>query len=332
MSSWQNVIGKVLTLAKRYPLFSKRDRIILGISGGLDSMVLASLFLAVRRRFQLIGHVAHINYGRRGEDSDADQTLVMDWAKHHDLSCDLHAPRFSGTQGNFQAWARTERYGFFAELATRYGANKVAVAHHATDQVETFLLRLLRGSGVSGLSGMRPVTLLQGTTVIRPLLTTTRAELVAAAAEQKIPYREDQTNLKADYQRNRLRQTILPQLRELQAHLEELLSDNMLLWQGDEDYLEQCAEEALVALTLGGAPSELKLDALRYRQLPRSLRLRVLRRGIAQLTGTRQSITFHHVIRIDELACQAGGKRPQYQLPGKLCFYKEPRVLVLKVT
>lgn len=193
---------------------------LVAASGGMDSMCLAQLFLESfgPERFA----IAHCNFNLRGEESDGDEALVKEWAARtgvylHVKSFDTEA--YAAEYGmSIEMAARELRYAWFAYLCKENGYSCVAVAHHADDNAETLILNLVRGTGMKGLTGMKPVSDLpysSGVTdakLIRPLLGCSRKQIEGYVHECKVPYRNDSTNSSVDYKRNRVRHEIFPSL------------------------------------------------------------------------------------------------------------------------
>ncbi len=183
------------------------ERYFLACSGGIDSMVLASLMLAQALPLELV----HVNYGLRGDESDKDQLFLDEFCQRHCIP--FHAKKVNLREflnehgGNLQEEARKVRYAFFEEILVDHGA-KVVLAHHADDQVETFFLNLARGGGMMGLSGM----LAAHGHYLRPLLPFRKQQLLDYAHEHGLTWREDRTNAESYYSRNKLRNMILPEL------------------------------------------------------------------------------------------------------------------------
>ncbi|MBR6847565.1 MAG: tRNA lysidine(34) synthetase TilS [Bacteroidales bacterium] len=181
-------------------------RIILALSGGIDSMVLADMLLQSKADFVL----AHCNFHLRGEESDGDEKFVRDYAERKGLS--LYVKQFDTLNYaeehklSIEMAARDLRYAWFEELRQQLGYDKIAVAHHADDQLETFFINLLRGAGIRGLKGMRPVN----GNIIRPLLDKSREEIHQYAIENGIKWREDHTNAETQFLRNKIRHELLP--------------------------------------------------------------------------------------------------------------------------
>ena len=182
------------------------NRLILSLSGGIDSMVLADLLLKAKADFV----VAHCNFHLRGEESDCDERFVRDYAERNGLT--LYVKQFdtvdyAKTHGvSIEMAARELRYAWFEELRQQLGYDYIAVAHHADDQLETFFINLLRGSGIRGLKGMRPVN----GNIIRPLLDVSREEIHQYAVENGVQWREDHTDAETRFLRNKIRHELLP--------------------------------------------------------------------------------------------------------------------------
>lgn len=183
--------------------------LIAGVSGGLDSMVLAETLHRVGINF----HVAHVNYHLRGEASDADQALVEEWCAARGVPCHVLNAQVDPTEHGVQAEARKIRYTHFerlrAESSDRQGRPAyIVTAHHGDDQAETVLLHLMRSADPLALAAMPAVDAERG--LLRPFLALTRAELAEASSDWNVAYREDASNAKPDYLRNRIRHEVLP--------------------------------------------------------------------------------------------------------------------------
>jgi len=224
------------------------DRVLLAVSGGIDSMVMAELFYRTGLPFA----IAHVNFGLRGTESDADADFVQNKAKQYEVP--FHLTRFDTkavTQErgiSIQMAARELRYAWFAQLVDHNGYASLATAHHKNDVLETLLLNLTRGTGLAGLHGIaaRQDESIAGV-MIRPLLFATRDELAIYATEQGVLFREDSSNVDDKYARNRIRHHVVPVLAEL----------NPGLWEGLPRTVERFrAAESLVKLQLERAWSE----------------------------------------------------------------------------
>lgn len=188
-----------------------RTRFIAGVSGGVDSMVLLSLFHDIGAAV----HAVHINYRTRGVDSDRDEQMVRDWCEKHHIPLHVHHCRARESQGNFQDWARNRRYGIFderlREAEQQVEKAAIATAHHRDDQLETLIQKIMRGASLASWTGMQPF---DGTR-FRPLLSWSKQQIIEAARQAGLPWREDATNTSSAYARNFLRREWVPQLDRL---------------------------------------------------------------------------------------------------------------------
>jgi len=197
-------------------LFDPSDRILLAVSGGIDSMVMAHLFLAIDAN---IG-IAHCNFSLRGPESEEDEAFVKELASVHEIpffSERFDTIGFASEKGiSIQMAARELRYRWFEEIRIRNNFSSISVAHNLNDNVETFLINLTRGSGIAGLTGMKP----KHKNLIRPLLFASRKSIVEYSNINKIDYREDRSNSETKYTRNKIRHVIIPQFREINPSFE----------------------------------------------------------------------------------------------------------------
>ena len=206
--SAQDLPTRFLTFVREEQLFNPTDRLLLAVSGGLDSTVLAHLLHAGGYTFAL----AHCNFGLRGVESDADAAFVARLARG--MNVPLHTTRIhiDKESESVQVAARDRRYMYFKKILDEYNYDLLVTAHHLDDSLETLLLNLVRGTGLRGLRGIPPRT---DFPLARPLLAASRAEIAAYAEAQGISWREDASNAGNDYRRNALRHRVVPVLREL---------------------------------------------------------------------------------------------------------------------
>lgn len=219
-------------------LFTLEDRILLTVSGGVDSMVMLSLFTEAGYR---IG-VAHCNFQLRGTESEEDEVLVREEAAR--LGVPFYNRRFETeremelTGESMEMAARRLRYAWFNELCEKEGYTAIAVAHHADDSVETFFINLLRGTGLRGLTGIST----QVGRVVRPLLFATRKEILEYALQHKIPYREDSSNRSTKYLRNKIRLGLVPRIREINPKFTSLMRRNIGRLTDAQQFITQAVE------------------------------------------------------------------------------------------
>ena len=219
---------------ERHELFSHEDKILLAVSGGVDSMVMLSVF--VRLGYNI--GVAHCNFGLRGEESDADTTMVLEECAKLGIVC--HSERFDTlgemerTGDSMEMTARRQRYAWFNELCRTEGYKVIAVAHHSNDSIETFFINLLRGTGLRGLTGINR----QYGKVVRPLLYASRKDILEYAKQNHIPYREDSSNLSTKYLRNKIRLGLLPMLQEINPRFNALMRGNLYRLNNAQQFID----------------------------------------------------------------------------------------------
>ncbi|HEY1040297.1 MAG TPA: tRNA lysidine(34) synthetase TilS [Bacteroidia bacterium] len=222
-------------------LFAKTDKLLLGVSGGKDSMALAHLLINSGYNFV----VAHCNFQLRGEEADKDEQFVREFFEVKGLK--VLTMKFQTKQYaeqnkcSIQMAARELRYNWFNELKENETCNFIVTAHHANDNIETFFINLLRGSGLNGLKGIPEKT----TEVVRPLLYATREEIDEYIKQEHIPFREDSSNTEEKYLRNKIRKQIIPVLKEINPSLEQTMNAEMQILKQSHDLLSEVIAENL---------------------------------------------------------------------------------------
>ncbi len=212
---------KVLRVIREEKLINPGEKVLVGVSGGIDSSVLLFLLDKLKSEFPFGLAAAHVNHRLRGEESERDATFVLELCTSlsvpcHSTSVDVEA--YARTRGiSLQHAGRDVRYDYFEQISADYGYEKIAIAHNRDDQVETFLLRLLKGTGIKGLSSI-PI---KREKIIRPFLYTYRSEIEAYASHSQIPHVQDSSNTKDTYERNFLRNRIVPLMEQLNPQFRE---------------------------------------------------------------------------------------------------------------
>lgn len=204
--SMKNLIKKIQNTNHQEKLWERDSQIVLGISGGPDSVFLLEFFVKLKKKYNLNLIIAHVNYALRGKESEKDQELVEALAQKYFLEMFVLKPKLPKKIS--ENYLRDVRYDFFEKIRQENNFDSIAVAHTMDDQVETFLMRVIRGAGMNGLQGMKYCS----GKVIRPLLGISKKEILEYLKANKIKFRIDQTNLESKFLRNKIRNELIPYL------------------------------------------------------------------------------------------------------------------------
>jgi tRNA(Ile)-lysidine synthase len=215
------MLNNFLKYIKENQMVKKGDRVLMAVSGGIDSMVMSDLFI----RAGIETGIAHCNFCLRGREADKDEELVRKFAADHSIQ--FFSKRFdtkgyaAGNGISIQMAARELRYSWFEEIMKKNGYTSTAIAHNLNDNIETLLINLIRGTGITGLTGIKP----SGNRIIRPLLFATRASIESYSGNYRIKFREDKSNAETKYTRNKIRHLVLPLLKEINPSIEVTLNE-----------------------------------------------------------------------------------------------------------
>ena len=311
------LLSKARKTIDAHGMFVPGEKVVAAVSGGSDSMALLHV-LEEMGELRLETVVAHLNHGLRGEESDADAEHARDAAGRLGLvfecrSADAEAFRKSRGLSPEDA-ARRLRYGFFRDVLEKHSASRIATGHTMNDQAETVVMRLLRGSGSLGLSGIRPVA----GEVVRPLIDATREEAREYLRSRGVAWREDSTNSSRRFTRNRIRNELLPALETYNPAVREVLSRTAAVCSMESDFVEAEAErrfEGLVSRVAGGIFGKTR-DVLSQ---PAAIRFSVMRKAVCELKGDLLGVSSRHLFAVEE-ALGSAGSSAEVDLPGEVVF------------
>jgi len=326
MKRQQPLPKRVLRFIREHGMVRAPEPLVVGISGGPDSVCLLHVLHGLSQTLKIKLHVAHLNHLLRGIESDADADYVSSLARELRIPATIERHDVKAYQKNhrltLEEAAREVRYAFFGDVARTIGTNTVAVGHTADDQVETILMHLIRGSGLAGLRGMPPL----GTwhlpggielRIARPLLEVSRAETEAYCAEHGLAPRSDSSNLMPDQLRNRVRSQLIPLLREYNPDIKEALLRTACAAAADMDYIE--GEVAGLWGTVARQHAEeIVIDKDRFSHLHPALKRHLTRSAFQRLLGDLQDIESVHIESLLEGMAKPAGKR--LSLPRGLTF------------
>ena len=287
------MLAKLKAHIESHHLFSTQDRLLLGVSAGVDSIVLAHLLKELSFDF----FIAHMNFGLRGQESDLDADFVEQWGRNHEIithilkvDTGVYAKK---NQVSIQMAARSLRYDWFSELASLHKCSAVLTAHHADDNLETVLFNLTKGTGIRGLRGMK----IQQGLLVRPLLIFDKQEIINYAEKQRIPWREDLSNASSKYVRNKIRNKVLPVLKELNPSVLQTFGDTQARLIATEMLLDQKVSDLKTQYFKSGKIDCLDVSWVRDHSLDSLLLFELLESyqlGYAQFKQIFRSVVQNH--------------------------------------
>ncbi|MEA3346208.1 MAG: tRNA lysidine(34) synthetase TilS [Chloroflexota bacterium] len=330
------LLRRVRETIEEYGLLERGEPVVVGVSGGPDSLCLLHVLKQLASEYEVTPHVAHLEHGIRGQESEAEAQFVSDLAQQWGLPFTVeHAdvPRWAEEEGlAVEEAARRARYGFLAQVAIQIGASRIAVGHNADDQTETVLMHFLRGSGLAGLRGMLPLSplgelrlgealrdssLAAELRLIRPLLRVPRSAIEDYCRRKDLEPRFDRSNLDTTYYRNRLRWELLPALESYNPNIREVLRRTAQVVAADYELLRQGLERAWRQILQRESEEAIAFDLEGWRGLPLSLRRSTLREAIHRLRRSLRDINWVHVENARQVA-EGGETGAQAALPNHL--------------
>lgn len=311
------VLDRVRNDISRYQLIQPKQRVVVGVSGGADSIVLLHILNCLQEELNISLHVAHLNHMFRGEEAKEEADFVKEVCYKWGIPCTIaerNVAAFGLERGlTDEVAARIVRYQFFNEVLEKTEGHKIALAHHADDQAETILLNLLRGAGLKGLAGIAPM---RENLYIRPMLHVRRKEIEQYCLEHDLSFRVDSSNLKTIYRRNKVRHQLIPLLeKEYSPGLVTILSRMAEQIRNEDDFLEDLAAKAYDEVVVSSEKMVVKIDRRKLLGQPIVLVRRILRLAWKDLRGTKQDLTYEHVEHLIKLAMQSGSEKI-IKLPG----------------
>jgi tRNA(Ile)-lysidine synthase len=322
------LIQQVKQTIKEQKMLSRGQRVVAAVSGGADSVVMLHILLELREEYRLAILVAHMDHGLRGQESRRDHDFVRDLAKRLGLqfvSRRLKKGELKGLGTSPQEAARLKRYAFFEEAARGFGAHRVALGHTSDDQAETVLMRLLKGSSLSGLAGIPP----KRGIFIRPLIGTSRASIEEYARERGIFFVTDSTNLTVKYLRNRVRLELIPELaKEYNPSIKETLARTAAVLASDDDFIEKAAEKAFAGALVERKGGSITLERGKLKRFHRALSARAFLMAVRSL-GMESELSSVHVEAFFEIM-DSSRPNASISLPGGIKAKREYATMIIE--
>lgn len=323
------MLRKVESTIREFGMGPDGSKIVVGISGGPDSTTLLHLLCRLREKHHLQLWAAHLNHGIREKEAKEDEKWVKLFAQKLNIPLTVDAidvPLLAREKGDsLESVARQVRYNFLEHFANKVGADRIAVGHTASDQAETVLMRLIRGSGVDGLAGIPPV---RGR-VIRPLIRTFKWEIEDYCRRYKLAPRRDSSNKDLYFFRNRIRFELIPHLHNCyNPRVAETLHRTADILQGDKDLLDKLTKKAKKKVVKKKRGKEVVINGRILSQMHLSLQRRVIRHVLEELKGSLGGIEYSHIEQILHLRESEGTKLTH--LPGEVRAWQQYGELILR--
>jgi len=324
---------KVLTTIQKYNLIQKKDKIVIGVSGGPDSMCLLNCLFCLKEKLAIEIVVAHVNHMLRLE-AEEETKYVQEFCQKIQVPCFIkyaNITKMSQEQKlGTEEMGRKVRYEFFEEIAKKTGSNKIATAHNSNDNAETVLMNLLRGSGISGLKGIEIKLIrnrlqeqngelkakVHNLEYIRPILECERIEIENYCKEKELDPKMDKTNLEDIYTRNKVRNQLIPYLqKEFNPNIIQGLNRLSELAGEEEEYFKEIVSQTYETIKMGENEKEIVLDLQKFNNLPKVIKSKVLLYTINNVIGTTQGIGKVHIDDMLKLCDKNIGNK--YLIPNK---------------
>ncbi len=297
------LLKKAERTIKKYGMLSEGEMVLIGVSGGSDSVFLLHLLHHLKEKYQLSLHVAHLNHGFRKE-----AVKEFDFVKK--LTKNLEIP-FTGKTADVPSYAkkkrlskqeaaREARHFFFKEVVKEIGADKIALGHTADDQAETFLMRMIRGSGARGMGGMSPCYKFtvhsSQFAVIRPLIEIGRKEIIDYLKKERIPYIKDPSNISNVYLRNRIRNELIPYIeKRYNPKAKETFTHNARILRDEESFLEDYTRRVLPDILTLRKKGRIEILLKSFLMLDKAIQRRLVRIIIEELKGSLKGFSMKHI-------------------------------------
>lgn len=323
----KDFIDNVKAVILKYNLLSKEDKVVIGVSGGADSLCLLHVLNTIKNEIGIEIFAVHLNHQFRGAEADADAEFVEDICKKWEIPykvASFDVPAYAKQHGLSPEEAGREiRYKLFRDVKEVINANKIAVAQNLNDNVETILMRLFRGTGLEGLKGIDVLR----DEIIRPLLETDRTSIEEYCRQNDLEPRVDKTNLQPIYSRNKIRLELIPYLKEsFNSNLNESIVRLSQIIKEENDYLEQQTNKLMNSI-VQIEEQRLSIKINNLTELHEAMQKRLLRKAVEQLAETLNGYEYKHFQGIIELLDKGTGAA--LELPKNLKAYISYENLIL---
>jgi len=310
-------------------MFREKDKVLVAVSGGPDSVALLCILNEIKQIFKIKIFVAHLNHAVRGKESDEDADFVRELS--HRLGVKMVHGRLPSMKRHpklsLEEWLRGERYKFLKQAAVRLKVKIIATAHTLDDQAETVLMRIIKGSSAKGLIGIHPVRYEGTVKYVRPLLEIEKTDILGYLADRNILFRRDSSNLKLDFLRNNIRRRVLPYLSRINPRIKYALFNLSSSLKEDFDFIEEEKRIRKKMIRTGKTMRYIPLGGLIAQ--PKALQREIIREALKSTGGNIKKLTYEHWRNIHLfLKSRPNGK--SMDLPGNIKLRKSKKNLVFE--
>jgi tRNA(Ile)-lysidine synthase len=323
------LIKLIKATIKKHSMLKLGHTVLIGVSGGADSIALLHILLKLSPEFDLRLGIAHFNHGLRVAESERDAGFVKSVAENLNLPFyhqKVDVKNFSiHHKLSIEEAGRTLRYKFFYDTARKHGFDKIALGHQKEDMAETILINILRGSGPQGISGIPP----KRDMVIRPLININRTDIEIFLQSENISHITDSTNMDQQFLRNRIRHSLIPLLAtEYNAEIVENLNRTGEILRDEQIWLDSMIEALLEKTKLPGDNNNFNLSIPELKKMPIAAARRIIRQGVSKIKGNLHGISFKHMDAVLDLII-SNNKNNQFDFPGPVRVKRENDKLVI---
>lgn len=324
------MINAVLKTIQKYNLINPNDKIVLGVSGGPDSLFMLDILNKLKKELQIELVVAHINHKIRVE-ADEEEEFVKQFCKK--IGIEFYYKRIevekyaNNNKIGLEEAGRKVRYEFFEEVSNKTGANKIAVAHNKNDKVETMIMHILRGSGTSGLQGIQP----QANKIIRPIIEIERKDIENYCEEQQLDPRIDKSNQDNTYTRNKIRNVVIPYInQEFNPNFIETMTRLSELITEENAFLNKLTETEYQKILIQKIDNQIALDLKKFNELDNIIKKRIILYTVSNLRGGSQGIEKVHIEDIVKLCKNNVGNKFLIPNKGLKVIVKDKKIFFIK--
>ena len=324
------MINAVLKTIQKYNLINPKDKIVLGVSGGPDSLFMLDILNKLKTELDIELVIAHINHKIRIE-ADEEEEFVRKFCKK--LGVEFYSKRIevekyaNNNKIGLEEAGRKVRYEFFEEVSNKTRANKIAVAHNKNDKVETMIMHMLRGSGISGLQGIQP----KSNKIIRPIIEIERKDIEKYCEEQKLEPRIDKSNQDNTYTRNKIRNIVIPYInQEFNPNFIETMTRLSELITEENVFLNKLTEIEYKKILIKKIENQILLDLKKFNELDNIIKKRIILHTVSNLRGGSQGIEKVHIEDIVKLCQNNIGNKFLIPNKGLKVLVKDKKIFFIK--